>query len=102
MTTECIATGIEDMQLEYGIDSTGDGNPNSFFANPTLVQMQNAVSARIFLLARATEIDTRYTNDKTYLIGNAPAFVPADNFRRRVYSKTVSIQNIRIINIMGF
>ena len=102
MTTECIATGIEDMQLEYGIDSTGDGNPNSFFANPTLVQMQNVVSARIFLLARATEIDTRYTNDKTYLIGNAPAFVPADSFRRRVYSKTVSIQNIRIINIMGF
>jgi len=102
MTSECIATGIEDLQIEYGIDSTADGNPNSFLANPTLVQMQNVVSARIFLLARTTDIDTRYTNDKTYLIGNAPAFIPADNFRRRVYSTTVSIHNIRIINIMGF
>lgn len=102
MTTECIATGIENLQMEYGIDTTSDGNPNSFVANPTLLQMQSVVSARIFLLARTTEIDTRYTNDKTYLVSNSPAFAPADNFRRRVYSTTVSIQNIRIMNKMGF
>jgi type IV pilus assembly protein PilW len=28
MLTECIATGVEDLQIEYGIDTSGDGNPN--------------------------------------------------------------------------
>lgn len=102
MTTECIATGIEDLQIEYGIDTTGDSNPNLFMPNPNLVQMQAVVSARIFLLARTSNIDTRYTNDKTYVLSNSPAYTPGDTFHRRVFSATVSIQNIRSMNKMGF
>ena len=30
MTSECIAAGIEDLQIEYGIDLNDDGNPNVF------------------------------------------------------------------------
>lgn len=102
MTTECIATGIEDMQVEYGLDTTEDGHPNVYSTGPSLAEMQSVVSARIFLLARTTDIDTRYTNDKTYSISNAPDFVPADSFHRRVFSTNVSIQNIRSLNMMGF
>jgi hypothetical protein len=64
--------------------------------------MQNVVAARIFLLARTTEINTRYTNDKTYSISNAQNFTPGDSFHRRVFSTNVSIQNIRSLNMMGF
>jgi Tfp pilus assembly protein PilW len=102
MTTECIATGIEDMQVEYGLDTTEDGHPNIYSTGPSLAEMQSVVSARIFLLARTTDIDTRYTNDKTYSISNAPDFVPGDSFHRRVFSTNVSIQNIRSLNMMGF
>ena len=101
MTTECIATGIENLQVEYGIDTSGDGHPNVFMTNPTLADMQSVVSARIFLLARTTEIDTRYTNNKTYSISNAPNFVPGDSFHRRVFSTSVSIQNIRSMSLMS-
>ena len=102
MTTECIATGIENLQVEYGIDTTEDGHPNVFLSNPTLAQMQTVVSARVFLVARTTEIDTRYTNNKTYSVSNAPDLVPGDSFHRRVFSTSVSIQNIRTMNMMGF
>jgi len=102
MTTECLATGIENLQIEYGIDTSEDGHPNVYLSNPTLDQMQNVVAARIFLLARTTEIDTRYTNSKTYSISNSPDMVPGDSFHRRVFSTSVSIQNIRSINMMGF
>ena len=101
MTTECIATGIENLQLEYGIDTTADGNPNLFLPNPTVAEMQNVVSARIFLLARTSNIDTRYTNQKTFSISNSPAYSPADSFHRRMFSTTVSIQNIRSLSMMG-
>ena len=102
MTTECLATGIENLQIEYGIDTTDDGHPNVYMTNPTLTQMQAAVAARIFLVARTTDIDTRYTNDKTYSISNSPDMVPDDSFHRRVFSTSVSIQNVRSINMMSF
>lgn len=102
MTTECIATGIENLQIEYGIDTTEDGHPNVYLSNPSLVQIQTVVAARVFIVARTTDIDTRYTNTKTYSVSNSPDFVPGDSFHRRVFSTSVSIQNIRTMNIMGF
>ena len=102
MGTECLATGIENLQIEYGIDLNDNSNPNLFLPNPTLAQLQTVVSARITLLARTTETDTRYDNDKTYSISNAPDYTPADSFHRRVFSTTVGIQNIRSLNSMGF
>jgi type IV pilus assembly protein PilW len=102
MTTECLATGIEDLQIEYGIDTSEDGHPNVYMTNPTITDMQNVVAARIFLVARTTDIDTRYTNDKTYSVSNSGDFQPGDSFHRRVFSTSVSIQNIRSMNMMGF
>lgn len=102
MLTECLATGIENLQVEYGIDTTADGNANVFLPDPTIVQMQSVVSARIFILARTIENDIRYDNDKTYNVSNAAPFVPGDGFHRRVESMTVTIQNIRSLNVMGF
>ncbi len=102
MVSECLAAGIENLQIEYGIDTTEDGNPNVYLSSPTLAEAQAVVSVRIFLLARTTEIDTRYTNGKTFQISNAPAYTPADSFHRRVFSTNVSVQNIRSMNVMGF
>jgi type IV pilus assembly protein PilW len=102
MTTECLATGIENLQIEYGIDTTGNGQPNAYLTSPTLAQIQDVVAARIFLIGRTTEVDPRYVNTKTYSISNSPDFVPNDNFHRRVFSTSVSIQNIRTLNMMGF
>lgn len=101
MTTECLAAGIEDMQIEYGIDVNGDGFANVYMPSPSLVEMQRVVSARVALLARTTEIDTRYENDKTYTLSNTDPYAPADTFHRRVVSMTVGIQNIRSLNAMG-
>jgi len=100
--TECLATGIENLQIEYGIDLNANGNPNLYLPSPTLAQMQTVVSARISLLARTAETDTRYANDKTYSISNSPDYTPGDGFHRRVFTTTVGIQNIRSLNAMGF
>jgi len=102
MTTECLAAGIEDMQIEYGIDVNGDGYANIYAPAPTLLQMQTVVSARVSLLARTTDIDTRYDNENTYSLSNTQPYAPGDSFHRRVVSTTVSIQNIRSLNAMGF
>lgn len=101
VVTECLAQGIEDLQVEFGLDTDSDGQPNIFLPNPSLAELQTAVSARIYVLARSVESDNQYTNDKTYSISNAPAFTPADNYYRRVFSISVNMNNLRAQQAFG-
>jgi len=95
MQTECVAAGIEDLQIEYGLDNDGSGSADQYLPNPTLAQLQRAISARIFVLARTLNQDFGYTDNRTYTLSNAVAFTPNDNFHRRVYTVTVPIFNMR-------
>lgn len=100
MVTECLARGIENLQIEYGLDPDIDGQPNAFVANPTFAELQTAISARILLLARSVDRDTKYSNDKTYSVSNAPPYTPADSFYRRVFTITVSMHNLRALQAL--
>jgi len=101
MATECIASGIENLQVEYGIDSSGDGSVDSYISAPTAAEMETTVSVRVFMLGRTTDDDGGYTNDKTYTLSNATSFAPDDSFRRRVYMTTVSVPNVRNRMLIG-
>ena len=69
--------------------------------NPTQTQMQTVVTARIMEPTRAVNFDIGYDDVKTYVLGNAPAYTPADKFHLRVSSITVNIPNIRALTLMG-
>lgn len=94
MATDCLAQGIEDLQIEYGLDPDGDAEPNLFVQSPTLAELQTAVAVRVYILVRSAEPDPQYTNGKTYEISNAASRTPADHFYRRVFSETVALHNI--------
>ena len=95
MGDDCIAEGIENLQIQYGLDTNGDGNPNAYVNGPTAAQMQIAVVARISILARSVDADPRYNNGQTYVLGNSANYTPADSFYRRVYTTTVQIRNLK-------
>jgi type IV pilus assembly protein PilW len=101
METECIAAGIENLQVEYGIDTNGDGSVDRYLPDPTDLELEGAVSARLYLLARTPDEERSYTNDKTYSISNSDDFEPADSFRRRVYTTTVNMLNKRNRQVTG-
>ena len=95
VVTEAIAQGIADLQIEYGIDQSGDGYADQYVADPTAAQMSQVISARIYVLARSTEPDLNFINDHTYTYSNsaiAPAD-PQDNYYRRVFTTTVKVRN---------
>jgi prepilin-type N-terminal cleavage/methylation domain-containing protein len=93
--TDCIAQGIEDLQISYGIDLDDDGAANQYLDDPTLTEFQTVVSARIMLLARTLTADRKYTDTRTYAVGNAPDYSPDDAFHRRIYTVTVSVRNLK-------
>lgn len=92
--TDCIAAGIEDMQVEIGLDSNSDLVPESYRSvSLTTADSAAVASVRVHLLSRATRADQQYTNSKTYNLANAAAHTPNDNFYRRVYTTTVQTRN---------
>jgi type IV pilus assembly protein PilW len=89
-----LVDGVENMQIEYGIDTTGDGIPESYVASPAdTAAWRNAMSARIHLLTRNTLATQGYVDTKTYVMGDKTVAAPGDNFKRHVYSTTVQFVN---------
>jgi type IV pilus assembly protein PilW len=95
MRTEAIAEGVENLQVDYGIDADGDGMPDgSFLAVPaTVADWGNVTSAQINVLARSTEAVAGWTDTKTYSLGTAGTVSPGGNFRRHVFTSQVRLTN---------
>ena len=96
-----LVEGIENMQIEFGLDTTGDGNADSFKANPgTVAEWAQVVSVRLNVLARNTDASPGYADSKTYTLGldrNGAAenvTAPGDAYRRHNYKELVRVQNV--------
>ena len=93
MTTRCLVEGVEDMQLEFGIDTNDNGVPNQFVADPNTPDIDNAVVARVYLLLRENSEISGYTNNKSYNLGQKVVAAKNDAYLRRVMTTTVQMRN---------
>jgi type IV pilus assembly protein PilW len=94
LVTYPLVEGIENFQIEYGVDSDADGAPNSSFvtAPATVADWQNVMSATVYILARNPESTAGYTDGKTYAMG-ATSVTPGGAYKRHLYTSAVRIKN---------
>ena len=112
---EEIMRGVEDMQVQFGIDigddRDGDGAPDDMGADgladwvdgnatryvdpedPILSSAQ-VVSVRIWFRIRAEQPEMGFVNNTQYIYGSTD-FTANDNFRRIVVSRTIQLRNAR-------
>ncbi len=97
MESQPLLDGIDAFNIDFGIDTDGDGAPNYYTTSATpLTSATAAVSARIFVLARTTTEDSSYTDTKTYNLGSYSIDTAyGDHYHRRVYSTTVTLNDLR-------
>lgn len=94
-----VTTGIEDMQVQYGVGPESVGGTRSavqLYVNDinNLTPPNTAVrSMRIWLLMRTERPETGYTDDKTYQLGDKIIPPRDDGYRRIVVSKTIYFRN---------
>ncbi|MFT5394161.1 MAG: type IV pilus assembly protein PilW, partial [Gammaproteobacteria bacterium] len=62
---QCLAEGVEDLHLQFGIDSDIDGVANRYSATPSASEMDDVVAVRIYVLVRSNAPNPHYTNAKT-------------------------------------
>ena len=81
-----LVENIEQMQVEYAVDSNNDSTPDSFSATPA--DWTGVTGLRVWLLARSADKSTQAAKALTIQISDTIVDVPdaATNFKRRVYS----------------
>lgn len=94
---EEVAQGIEHFRILFGIDTDGDATADIYESDPTVSELEDVTSARIYVLARSMSEDPSYENTKTYRLGDWSRDYSAnpDGFYRRVFSTTVTLRNQR-------
>lgn len=94
MTEQTLVDGIQDIQVEFGIDGTDtDVAADYYEPDPDAVELLDAVTARIYVLVRSVDPVAGYVNDKTYNLGTTTVGPFNDAYYRRVYSTTAGIRN---------
>jgi type IV pilus assembly protein PilW len=105
-----LVEGIEQLQLQYGLDTNGDGNPDVYVANPNdyptgacnatcqVTNWTNVVTVQFNVLARNLEASPNYTDTKTYHLGIDATGASIDiagtgAYRRHLYTGLVRVVN---------
>ena len=94
MSTRCLVEGVENLQIELGLDTDGDGTANRYAGAPLAEEVALAVSVRVSLLLRSTQSLAGYRDDKDYQVGPVSIAAPRDAFLRRVFATTVQLRNV--------
>lgn len=94
-TTLELIEGVEDMQVEYGEDTTGelDGVADVYRTANAVTDWERVVSVRLHLLLRSNS--SYVTDNEQPVLFNNTTFTPAagDRYLRRVLTKTIALRN---------
>ena len=69
-----LVEGIENMQFDYGVDTSSDGSPDTYTTAPAAADWANVMAVRVNLLARNIDTTTGYSDTKTYCLSGSPPF----------------------------
>ncbi|MCP4766167.1 MAG: hypothetical protein GY875_07830 [Gammaproteobacteria bacterium] len=86
-TTDELLPGIEDLQVQYGI--------NGQYLNAddiALDEWEDVVTARVWILVRSECAENGFADGRTYTMGDV-VYTPNDGFRRQLYSSVVMFRN---------
>ncbi len=99
-----LVEGIDQFQIEYGIDTNGDSIPDVYTSDPgtyggcTGVACQtnwrDVVTARLYILARNTQPSGGFTDTHVYTAGGNTYGPYNDAYKRHLYTSLVRFNNI--------
>ena len=98
-----LVEGIERIHYMFGVDTSGDGVINAYISPVNMIDnyWDNAnnikiLGVKLYVLVRSIRPDRSYENDNVYQMGDVSFDAAGDNFRRILFSTTVSMPNATI------
>jgi type IV pilus assembly protein PilW len=106
LTDQELVPGVEDFQVQLGVDTTGDNGVDRYVEpDADLITVGAAgfdpdariLAVRIFAMFRAEQGEVGYEDGATYNYADVADYTPADNLRRSLVQKTIFLRNQRAI-----
>jgi type IV pilus assembly protein PilW len=89
-----LVSGVENMQVLYGIDTSGDLTPSQYVTADNVANWTTVVSARVALLMRSnTGAVPLPTTAPQYTLDDTTIKVPIDTRLRRVFTTTIALRD---------
>lgn len=94
-----LAEGIENLQVDYGVDTDSDGAPNGTDVTGSalgVADWPNVMSLKLYLLARSTELTPGFQDTKSYALGvggSVSAATGEEGYKRHVFVQSVRANN---------
>ncbi|MGH8602816.1 MAG: PilW family protein, partial [Gammaproteobacteria bacterium] len=91
---EIVISGVENLQVQYAVDTDGNGSVDQYLNGNGGVNWSQVEAVRLWVLVRADKVERGYTNNTAYQLP-AGAWTPNanDGFRRVLLTKTVRLRN---------
>ena len=90
--SECLVEGVENLQLEFGIDTDRNGAPNRYTDQPTSDELTQVSAVRIHLLLRSLSPQPGPARAHSYQLGGK-RIDTHDSYLRKLVSTTVTLPN---------
>ena len=87
-----IVKGVEQMQLTYGIDTTGDNAINEYQTANLITDWALVKSIQISLVLRTLEDNMTIDGPQNYWLNNT-LLTPTDSYLRAVFMQTITLRN---------
>ncbi|MFK8028747.1 MAG: PilW family protein [Gammaproteobacteria bacterium] len=103
VVSEEVISGVEDLQIQYGVDTTDDQSVNMYVDYDDVADPDTILVARVWLRVRAERTEVGYTEDVTYTYAdrsyNSTDSGDSDEprYRRLLVTKTIEMRNRRSV-----
>lgn len=100
MNFQPLIEGIERIRFMYGVDTDADRAVNAYISatdmNDALWDNSTILAVKVYILARDILPDSKYTDTKSYQMGDLLVAAANDNFRRLLLMSTVTLHNSEV------
>jgi type IV pilus assembly protein PilW len=105
MNDELILPGVENFQIEFGIDTTGDMQVNTYVNASNVPNWSDGSvqAVKIWVLVRSRRVDRdNISSAQTFTIASdTPVTYPNDGYRRMLVSSVVKLRNMSRVDLQS-
>ena len=102
VTDTVLLTGVEDLQVQYGLDTDNDGTVNTYTNPSAAMDWDNVVSAQIWIIVRGMNQDRTGTVNTAVTFSNTPfnasnqVVIANDGFRRSILNSVIHFRELSL------
>ncbi|MDH5765173.1 MAG: PilW family protein, partial [Gammaproteobacteria bacterium] len=88
-----ILSGVQNMQIQFGIDSNGDGAVDQYVDPSATMSWDNVLTAQVWLVVKSEEYVMGFDSSQSVVLPTGTITIPNDGYKRIVVNSVFRLRN---------